>query len=62
MLHFLYTSHSIKLSVKFTVTPPTHLKFHSFIVILLSLIVFILISALCNLAIQATETKNIDLI
>jgi len=61
-----YTSfihHTIKLPVKHTLTlPPKYLKIHSFIVILLFSLHLFYGYALCNLAIQATETNKCDLI
>ena len=62
-LPFLYTPRSIKLPVKHTLTylPPSY----SFIVILLYHLLFSLHLfygyALCNLAVQAAETKKCDL-
>ena len=63
MLHFLYTLRSIKLPVKHTLTlPPSYLRIHSFIVILLFSLHLFYRYALWNLAIQATETNKCDFI
>ena len=59
----LYTLRSVKLPVKHTLTlPPSYLKIHSFIVILLFSLHLFYRYALWNLAILATETNKCDLI
>ena len=62
-IHFLYTPRSIKLPVKHTLTlPPSYLRIHSFIVILLFSLHLFLSICMWNLAILATEINKYDLI